>query len=193
MAKRFTDTDKWKKEFLKSLPSAYKIFWLYLCDECSNIGIWETSEVDVACLRTGETFKLKRALELFNKGEHRVHEFDGGKKWFIPGFVTFQYGDDFAIKASKNRLIDQAINHLTRLDLLKLIPVRYPLERVARQEQDKDMDKVKDKDKKRPVGGEVWDCPICRENGKEVEVPLWGKAQHLKAHDREKERAAVNR
>ena len=152
MAKRFTDTDKWKKPFLKSLPPNYLIFWLYLCDDCSNVGIWETSEVGVFKERTGKKVSLNEALKFFNKDEKRIHEFDGGKKWFIPGFVTFQYGEDFAIKASKNRLIEQAINHLTRLDLIKLIPVRYPLQRVARQEQDKDMDKEQEPMVERRVG-----------------------------------------
>lgn len=135
MAKRFTDTDKWKKGFLKGLPIAYKLFWLYICDDCSNMGIWETSELGVVKERTGQKIDLKKALELFNHDEVRVHVFDNGKKWFLPGFIIFQYGADFVSKASKNRLIDKVHEELGRLGLIQQIPVGYPLERVPRQEQ----------------------------------------------------------
>jgi hypothetical protein len=144
MAKRFTDTDKWKKGFLKSLPSPYKIFWLYLCDECTNYGVWETSEIDVALIRTGEKFDLKTALDLFNAGEQRIYGFDANKKWFIPSFVTFQYGDDFLIKASKNRLIEQVRSFLEKFGLIEQIPVRGPLQRAANKDKDMDMDKDKE-------------------------------------------------
>lgn len=166
MAKRFTDTDKWKKGFLKNLPSPYKIFWLYLVDECTNYGVWDTNEIDVARLRTGETINLKTAFKLFNHDEQRVHEFENGKKWFIPSFVTFQYGEDFVIKASKNRLIDQVHGLLGRLDLLKWIPVKYPLDARSNgqqeQDKDKDMDKEQDKDKK----GEIQSLVSHLANGK---------------------------
>jgi len=157
MAKRFTDTDKWKKPFLKSLPPNYLIFWLYLCDDCSNMGIWETSEAGVFKERTGKKIDLEHAIKLFNKDEKRVHVFDNGKKWFLPGFIIFQYGEDFVSKASKNRLIDLVQQHLGRLDLMKEIPIRYPLERVARQEQGKDMDKDK-----RPSHFEGCVCRLCK-------------------------------
>ena len=157
MAKRFTDSDKWKKTFLRNLPSVYKIFWLYLCDDCSNCGIWETSEIDIAMIRTGEKINLDKALKLFNKDEARIHVFDKEKKWFIPSFVTFQYGDDFAQKASKNRLIGLVINTLTNLSLLSFVSNRYPLEPRYNGEQDKDKDKDmdKDKDKEGGMGGSV--------------------------------------
>ena len=35
MAKRFTDTDKWKKGFIKRLPAKYKLLWLYILDDCN--------------------------------------------------------------------------------------------------------------------------------------------------------------
>jgi hypothetical protein len=154
MAKRFTDTDKWKKPFIRKLPDDYKIFWLYLCDDCSNVGIWEVSELGVFKERTGKKVTIKKALELFNAdGEKRAHLFDNDKKLFLPGFITFQYGEDFVLKTSKNRLIHMVHEHLERLGLLELIPVRYPLERVARQEQRQDMDKDKDKEVKLHLPG----------------------------------------
>ena len=42
MAKRFTDTDKWKKGFIRNLPTKYKLLWLYILDDCNHAGVWET-------------------------------------------------------------------------------------------------------------------------------------------------------
>ena len=52
MAKRFTDTDKWKKGFIRNLPSKYKLLWLYILDDCNHAGIWDT-DFEVASIRIG--------------------------------------------------------------------------------------------------------------------------------------------
>jgi len=41
MAKRFTDTDKWKKTFIRTMKAPYKLLWLYILDECDHAGIWQ--------------------------------------------------------------------------------------------------------------------------------------------------------
>ena len=52
MAKRFTDSDKWKKPFIRNLPLEYKIFWLYILDDCDHAGIWHI-DFEVAEIRLG--------------------------------------------------------------------------------------------------------------------------------------------
>lgn len=89
MPKRMTDTDKWKKPFIKSLPLEYKIFWLYLLDDCDHAGIWH-ADFEVAELRLGTKLSQKKAEGLF---EQKVVLLDNGSKWFIPDFITFQYGE----------------------------------------------------------------------------------------------------
>ena len=38
MAKRFTDTDKWKKGFYKKITNLkYKLLWLYILDDCNHV------------------------------------------------------------------------------------------------------------------------------------------------------------
>jgi len=173
MAKRFTDSEKFKKHFIRSLPSKYKLFWFYILDDCSNAGIWEV-DMEVACLRIGEILDKTEALNLFNKDEKRVYEFDGGKKWFIPSFVSFQYGDDFN---PKNRLHESVKATLVRLGLFSLIPVRGPLNGGLEAPKDKEKDKDKDRDKKEGVQGEgtvvpffdlFWKAYPAR-NGKKLE------------------------
>lgn len=89
MAKRFTDTDKWKKGFIKRLPPEYKLLWFYILDDCSRSGIWDV-DMDIARLRTGcLTLDNEKAVELFGD---MIHPFDNGEKWFIKKFPIFQYG-----------------------------------------------------------------------------------------------------
>ena len=88
MAKRFTDTEKWKKGFVRSLPPAYKLLWLYMLDDCDNAGVWQV-EVEVASIRIGAKLNEKEALKLFG---NNVISFDEGSKWFIKEFVKFQQG-----------------------------------------------------------------------------------------------------
>tara|TARA_R110002074_G_scaffold50320_3_gene128073 strand:- start:2878 stop:3534 length:657 start_codon:yes stop_codon:yes gene_type:complete len=88
MAKRFTDTEKWKKGFVRSLPPAYKLLWLYMLDDCDNAGVWQV-EVEVASIRLGVKLNENEALKLFG---NNVISFDEGTKWFIKEFVKFQQG-----------------------------------------------------------------------------------------------------
>ena len=64
MAKRFTDTEKWKKQFVKSLDPVYKLFWFYILDECDHAGIWHV-EIEIAEIRIGAKIDVKTAKEKF--------------------------------------------------------------------------------------------------------------------------------
>tara|TARA_R110000850_G_scaffold189076_1_gene314738 strand:- start:427 stop:1092 length:666 start_codon:yes stop_codon:yes gene_type:complete len=88
MAKRFTDTDKWKKGFMRSLPTKYKMLWLYMLDDCNHAGVWET-DFEVASIRIGSKINEKDAAKVFAS---HIKIFDKGNKWFIPKFIDFQYG-----------------------------------------------------------------------------------------------------
>jgi hypothetical protein len=87
MAKRFTDTEKWKKPFIRNLKASYKLLWLYVCDDCDHSGIWQV-DIEVAEIRIGEKLDGKKAIELFGD---KIILLDGGAKWFIPSFIEFQY------------------------------------------------------------------------------------------------------
>jgi len=94
MAKRFTDTLKWKKKFFRELPFKYKLLWLYILDDCDHAGIWEV-DFDAVKLKLGVKFVPSDILNKFN---NRIVEFNDGEKWFIPSFITFQYGEELNIK-----------------------------------------------------------------------------------------------
>ena len=86
MAKRFTDTEKWKKPFIRGLQGAYKLLWLYICDDCDHAGIWQV-DMEVAAIRIGEKIDLKEAIKSFDE---KIIIIDKGNKWFIPSFLEFQ-------------------------------------------------------------------------------------------------------
>lgn len=133
MAKRFTDTDKWKKSFIKSLPTEYKLFWLFIIDDCDNAGIWHV-ELEVAEARLGIKLSLEKIRGFFKE---RIVEFDGGTKMFIPDFVQFQYGSLNAANNAHKSVIEK----LSKYNLLGLIsPSRGAMDK----DKEKDMDMVKE-------------------------------------------------
>ena len=88
MAKRMTDTDKWKKRFISELKPKHKLLWLYILDDCNHAGIWEI-DLDVASIRVGEAVGYKD-LDVFG---NKIIMFDNNEKCFIPDFIEFQYGE----------------------------------------------------------------------------------------------------
>ena len=87
MAKRFTDTDKWKKGFIRSLSPKFKLLWLYILDDCNHAGIWET-DFEVASIRIGSKVTEKEASQVFAS---QIKIFDNGDKWFVAKFIDFQF------------------------------------------------------------------------------------------------------
>lgn len=92
MAKRFTDTEKYRKKFHRGLPGPYKLLWDYLYHDCNHAGIWH-ADFEIAQIFLGKDMPVERerALHLFNLDEERIIVLDGGSKWFIPSFIEFQY------------------------------------------------------------------------------------------------------
>ena len=110
MAKRFTDTDKWKKPFIKGLPIEYKCFWFFLLDDCDHAGIWHV-DIEIASLRLGIQLSLQKARGFFAE---KVVEFDNGTKWFLPDFIEFQYGS----LSEKNKMFKPVTQLLSKYNLM---------------------------------------------------------------------------
>ena len=136
MAKRFTDTEKWKKPFIRGLQGAYKLLWLYICDDCDHAGIWQV-DMEVAAIRIGEKIDSKEAIKSFDE---KIIIFDKGNKWFIPSFLEFQYPSGLN---SDNRAHNSVIILLEKYNLR--ISKNKPL--ISPLEGSMDMDMVKDMDK----------------------------------------------
>jgi hypothetical protein len=123
MAKRFTDTEKWKKPFIRTLPASYKLLWFFILDDCDRSGIWQV-DFEVACLKIGEkNLKQDKALELFNKGQERILELQKGAKWFVKEFPEFQYGR----LSLNNRMHTGIIESLQKYNLMAVNEEKAPL------------------------------------------------------------------
>jgi len=127
MAKRFTDTEKWKKKFIRGLNAPYKLLWFYILDDCDHAGIWHTD------------FETLAEVEFKNQ----IVSFDDNEKWFIPSFIRFQYGE----LNENNRAHNSVIQILKRYDLLKYLndDVKHHVS-IIKDAKDKDKDKDKAKD-----------------------------------------------
>lgn len=87
MAKRLTDTEKWKDDWFLSLSNDYRMIWLYMLDNCSHAGILKKSfGLMNYCCNTKVTEQ-----EFFEVFKDRVK--DCGNYYFIAKFIIFQYND----------------------------------------------------------------------------------------------------
>lgn len=144
MAKRFTDTEKWKKPFLRSLQGAYKLLWFYICDDCDHAGIWQV-DMDVAKIRTGEkSLNEEKAIKSLNE---KIVVFDSGKKWFIPSFIEFQYPKGLN---PTNKAHGSVIHILSKYNLINedYKPLPSPLQGAKDKDMVKDMELDMDKEPK---------------------------------------------
>lgn len=137
MAKRFTDTNKYKKPFMRSLPGPYKLLWDYLYHSCDHAGIWIV-DFEIAQIYLGKDMPVNKedALKYFNNIEERIIEVNENK-WFIPSFIEFQYGE----LNEANRAHNSVLHILSKYNLIN----NKGLIRGLEAHKDKDKDKVKDK------------------------------------------------
>ncbi len=140
MAKRFTDTNKYKKAFMRRLPGAYKLFWDFLYTDCDHCGIW-IIDFDIAQRYIGDDMPIDKetAIKLFNSDEIRIVEISDGKKWFIMPFIEFQYGH----LSEKNKAHNSIISSLKKYGLIDeslnlSSPLQAPLE--GAKYKDKEME-----------------------------------------------------
>jgi len=148
MAKRFSDSNKWSKPFLRSLKAPYKLLWLYILDECDHAGIWQV-DFATAQIRIGEKLNPADAVNYFGD---KIIQVDNNEKWFIVDFIEFQYGD----LQDNNKVHASVIKILSRFGLWDfekkaiIKGLTSPLQ--GAKDKEKDMDKEKDKQApKKPI------------------------------------------
>ena len=163
MAKRMTDTDKWKKRFLRELKPQHKLLWFYILDDCNHAGIWDV-DIEVASIRIGETLVYDMLPQEFL---NKIEIFDNGDKWFIPDFIEFQYGE---LNPNSN-VHKSVIALLEKYNLQGYLKGSQALpEGVQDKDKDKDIVKVKSKVKRfvKPTIEEVAD--YCNERSNDVDA-----------------------
>ena len=89
MAKRFFDTELWKKDWFLDLPIKHKLLVLFLFENCDCAGIWEFN-FRLASFLIGETVSIED-VNFINSKKEQFIIFDD-KKLYIKDFIEFQYG-----------------------------------------------------------------------------------------------------
>ena len=148
MAKRFTDSRKWFDPWFRKLPVKYKTFWIYILDTCDHAGVWK-GDFEMAQFCVGDEITEENIKKVFKE---RLIRLKSGK-WFIPKYVTFQYGE----LNLENRVHKSVYDILTKEGAYKGL--------IRTMEGCKDYNKDKDKDIKGGVGGtEKFKDWVGREN-----------------------------
>lgn len=148
MAKRFIDTAIFNKGLVRGLEGAYKLLWIYLITNCDHAGIWDVF-IEDAELKTGFKFKEEKALSVFGC---KIIPIDGGKKWFIPSFIEFQYNGLELNPA--NKMHNSILKILSKYDLIienkvQPSPLQGAMDKDKDMVMDKEMEKDKDKEQKK--------------------------------------------
>ena len=133
MSKRFTDTDKWDDPWYMELPVKYKLFWVFMLDNCSPAGIYKIN-IRLASFQIGEPFEESEIKRVFAE---RIFEIAPGK-WFVKKFIKYQYGTLSENCKPHQPIIKELRNYENIEDIRVFLPLR------TRQEQYKDQDKEKE-------------------------------------------------
>ena len=112
MAKRFTDTMKWNEDWYLDLSLIDKLFWIYICDNCDHAGIFKPNKRMFELLIGGE-IDVQKFLHTVNQDKPRICVLGNGR-WFLAGFIEFQYGNKLN---PNNRVHKSILNILNDNDL----------------------------------------------------------------------------
>ncbi len=135
MAKRLTDSEKWKDEWFLSLDNDSRMIWIYILDTCTHAGLLKKNlKMMNFCCNT--LYTEEKINEIFDK-----RLIDLGDTYFIPKFLKFQYSS-----LDSNRPVIVSVRK--ELSLHKdYIRIRESLDKDCQIIKDKSKDKSKDKDK----------------------------------------------
>lgn len=133
MAKRFTDTAKWNEDWFLELSNSYKLFWIYICDNCDHAGIFKPNK-RIFELIVGEKMNVTDFLESCNLDKVRIVELENGR-WYLTGFISFQYGGKLNVN---NRVHKSILSVLTKNNITWVDDVKPQLELVEDTQEDKD-------------------------------------------------------
>jgi len=87
MPKRFIDTSIFSSPSVRKLPGKLKLFWVYLFTNCDHAGIW-VKDFEAASLFCGMGISEDEATKYL---DGKIISIDNNARWFIPGFIRFQY------------------------------------------------------------------------------------------------------
>lgn len=129
MAKRFTDTEIWDKEWFMNLKPKHKLLIKFIFDKCDVAGIWDAN-FTLASTYIGEKVS-ETDLNFFKTSILKI----SAGKFFIKDFIEFQYGQ----LSEKCKPHIKVISTLKKYNLME--GYTKGMERVEEKEEDKDKEK----------------------------------------------------
>lgn len=139
MAKRFTDTELWDKEWFMKLPCKLKCLVKFVRDKSDLSGVWSPNWI-IANAYIGEPVNENDLLNIDNGNQFKKI---ANNKIFCIGFVDFQYGSELSEKSPVHRKIISLLQQHGIYENYQKIEYKYPINRV--QDKDKEEDKEKEK------------------------------------------------
>lgn len=104
MAKRYTDTEIYKREWFQQLPLKFKAFWDYLYRACDHAGIYQVN-IPLAGFLIGADYTREEILSTFNGRIVEIEE----DKWWIPKFIYWQYGVKDPLDLNENVNVQRSV------------------------------------------------------------------------------------
>lgn len=104
MAKKFTDPNKWRNKWFRTLSSQAKLVWIYLCDECDGAGVIKP-DFELAIFQVGFDFGPEDLKSWFGKKVFFINE----ETILIVPYFEFQYGttkDSWSAKAKARETLE---------------------------------------------------------------------------------------
>lgn len=142
--KRFTETTKWGDPWFQDMPMKLKAFWFYIHDACDSAGVWKVN-MRLAAFQIGEAVEASEVLRVFSG---RVEDIGEGR-WWIKGFVQFQFGKlsrdckphmpVFACLEKHGIPLEKVIQNNEFGKAIEPYPI--PFERVQEKEKEKEKDR----------------------------------------------------
>jgi len=145
MAKRFTDTGIWEKEWFMKLSPKHKCLFRYLTERCDPAGVWEPNW-HLATIYIGEKVDASDLMVI----NDQVEKLSNGKIWLI-GFIDFQYGKlsdkspahiPVFKSIKKNNLTDRVFDRV----LHTLMEKEKEKEKEKEEDKEEEKETVKEKD-----------------------------------------------
>ncbi|MEO5367895.1 MAG: hypothetical protein H7831_16345 [Magnetococcus sp. WYHC-3] len=88
MSKRFSDTAIWSKPWFREMAPLEKVAWFYILANCDAVGVWD-ADLKLAEFCIGGPVNWDGLRKSANGN---IEVLKNGK-WFLPDFVSFQYGE----------------------------------------------------------------------------------------------------
>jgi hypothetical protein len=111
MAKRLTDTKKWESKTFRKLGDKYKVFYLYLLDNCDGSGVMHL-DLELINFILSQSFSLEEIKEAFPNQLIFISD----DKIIIKNYIAFQNGD---VTDSKSNIAKSIVATLNSHGLLK--------------------------------------------------------------------------